>query len=86
MNKMCMQPKLRFSYPFYFGEKAIAEMKVPPRVECGTCGRRVKPYLVDCEYPHLPHCFHITIPPHKVKGWWKKGKKANNRDRGGRSV
>jgi len=68
MNKMCT----------YNGtSEMIDEPKDAPKfVRCPECGRRLKPRLSDCHWPGPGEpCWHWNIPPHKVKGWWKKHKK-----------
>jgi len=43
-----------------------------PRITCELCGRRIE---ASVQYCHDGCCIVFTIPPHKVKKWWKKGKK-----------
>lgn len=44
----------------------------PKRVRCPECGRSMTSALrTDADGSCIFHC----IPPHKIKGWWKKPKK-----------
>jgi hypothetical protein len=56
----------------------------PVWIRCEKCGRRLKPRLKDCHWSGgVGACWHWSVPPHKVKGWWKLGKtKKTSRDRG----
>jgi hypothetical protein len=47
------------------------------RVTCPECGRRLIGWMSVC---HDGCCVRYTVPRHKRKGWWKKGKK-KSRDR-----
>lgn len=42
------------------------------RVKCPVCGRRMWSSVSQC---HDGCCITHSIPPHKVKMWWKKGRK-----------
>jgi hypothetical protein len=64
-NKMCS---------YSGGIQMISSPKdAPKHVRCPVCGRRIKPRLYDCHYNiGAPACWHYKIPPHKIKGWWKR--------------
>lgn len=68
-NKMCS----------YSGgvESIISQKRAPRFVRCPVCGRRLKPRIYDSHF-HIPGAkpdWHYKIPPHKIKGWWKRSKK-----------
>lgn len=42
------------------------------RVRCPECGRSIMSAIRTC---HDGCCIYHCIPPHKIKGWWKKPKK-----------
>jgi hypothetical protein len=46
----------------------------PKWVRCEKCGRRLKPRLKDSNYAFnwFEESWYWSVPPHKVKGWWKK--------------
>jgi uncharacterized C2H2 Zn-finger protein len=49
----------------------------PKFIRCPVCGRRLKPRMYDSHF-HIPKAeadWHYKIPPHKVKGWWKRRNK-----------
>lgn len=50
------------------------------RVKCPTCGRRVWGRLYVC---NDGCCVMWTLPRHKIKGWWKKSRKASKHVRPG---
>lgn len=50
----------------------------PKRVICPKCGRKMMSQ-VRCDMDGLDRI--DCIPPHKIKGWWKKGKKRVAKDR-----
>lgn len=45
------------------------------RVKCPECGRKLMTSVSLCDDGC---CIYHRIPPHKPKGWWKKGKKAKS--------
>jgi len=51
----------------------------PNYLRCPKCGRRLKPRIFNCHHgwPDRP-CWHYTLPPHKIKKWWKKRKVKND--------
>jgi len=44
------------------------------RVRCPKCSRSMMSSVMTC---HDGCCIFHCIPPHKIKGWWKKPKKKN---------
>jgi len=42
------------------------------RIRCPVCGRSMWSSVMTC---HDGCCIFHCIPPHKIKGWWKKPKK-----------
>jgi len=56
-------------------ESGVEQKRV--RVTCPECGRRMIGWMAVCDDGC---CVRYTVPRHKVKGWWKKGKK-KSRDR-----
>jgi hypothetical protein len=46
------------------------------RIVCPECGRKVWSSVRSCDDGC---CIFHCIPPHKKKGWWKKGKKQSRR-------
>jgi|WetSurSiteA1Bulk_404760.scaffolds.fasta_scaffold00293_15 hypothetical protein len=46
----------------------------PKRVRCEKCGRRLKPRLKDLAFGFGwgEESWTWSVPPHKVKKWWKK--------------
>lgn len=47
----------------------------PKRVRCPKCGRSMISALRTCSDGC---CIFHCIPPHKIKGWWKKLKKSKD--------
>lgn len=78
MNEMCS----------HYGEKTKVTVKagigpdpVSKRVKCPECGRRVKQRIVPCSCGHIYACeWTISIPPHKIKGWYKKKKTQKHKE------
>jgi hypothetical protein len=48
------------------------------RVTCPVCGRKMWAARRTCDDGC---CEYYCVPPHKVKGWWKKGKKQSRDNR-----
>ena len=42
------------------------------KIKCPRCGRKLKPRIREC---HDAGCWHLYVPIHKMKHWWKKDKK-----------
>jgi len=70
-EKMCPQPETKVGW--VSKEKKGSYLK---RAYCPTCKRHLETYLELC---HDGCCFSVMIPPHKRKGWWKRGKKQSKR-------
>ena len=64
-------------------QKLYSQKDMPKHVRCPVCGRRMKPRLYDSHYNipssmserHIAPDWHYKIPPHKIKGWWKRKKR-----------
>ena len=54
-----------------FGDITLRNVK-RIRVKCSVCKRRM---LADIRICHDGCCLTYILPPHKIKYWWKKGKK-----------
>ena len=48
--------------------RAIGKVKHKRFIRCGTCGRRLQ---AKRELSHDGDMVFV-VPPHKIKGWWKK--------------
>lgn len=35
-------------------------------IRCPACNRRIKPGILNCEFPHSK-CFHLKLPRHKLR-------------------
>ncbi len=72
MNEMCSHYGKKTEVTVQAG---VAPAPVAKRVKCPECGRKVKQRIVPCTCGFDDACeFTISIPPHKVKGWFKKEK------------
>jgi len=60
--ELCPETKLEW----WRGER---EHKAPKKVVCPKCKRRLKPRIRECQDTG---CWHMSVPPHKPKKWWKK--------------
>lgn len=53
------------------------------KAKCPECGRKVLPKIHSCGDWR---CWHVDIPPHKPKHWFKRPKTGRNQRRWGRKT
>jgi hypothetical protein len=61
---------------------------IPKRVRCPECGRRVGPHVMpddDGDYENATQ-FAVSVPNHKVKGWYRGRKQVSPKRDGRRKV
>ena len=77
-GKMCSYSKMSGVHPggSHWGRPPSGEFTRRKRVKCPTCGRKMWAAIRTC---HDGCCIYHCVPPHKVKGWWKKGKKTTRK-------
>jgi len=62
----CSQGKTQMKWLGFNIKKPKSEIVV-----CPTCKRRMRGSVEDCGDKN---CWHLFLPEHKKKGWWKKDK------------
>ena len=72
MNKMCEYSKVYGYQPEDSWINVAPKIVASKRVKCPKCGRKM---MSAVRYCPDGCCAYHCIPPHKVKGWWKKKKK-----------
>lgn len=80
MNKMCTYDGKQSSVTVYGPFWEPIRCKI---IKCSECGRKLRQRVSHCGCGFDDACYVIyCLPPHKVKGWFKKKNKKQSKDLG----
>jgi len=71
-DKICIDKPLHIDMLSYTPRTPGLRPKRKKKIKCPICGRKLRPRIRQC---HDSGCWHMYVPVHKRKHWWKKGKK-----------